>query len=253
MPKISDTGVQFDAKSGDVAPIELSMADLTPQALYDAIHQVPVTDDDQEMPCIQITGASGQPHALMRVNHPVRIHVEGPLGDYAGAYNAQSDIRITGTAGHGVGEGMVSGAVRVRGDVGVGLGTAMQSGTVAVIGSAGDRCGAAMRGGGVFVRGNVGDRAGVGALRGTIVIGGDAGEKLGDAMKNVTIFIRGQAKSLATGMTEAPLRQREQLKLGILLINASMRGKAAEFRRIVPESILRAEESRRGEVNPNWR
>lgn len=91
------------------------------------------------------------------------------------------------------------------------------------------------------------------ALGGTIVIGGDAGENLGDAMNNVNVFIRGAAKSLAPGVTEAPLRKREQLRLGLLLINASIRGDAKEFRRIVPEALLKAEESKRGEIVPNWR
>ncbi len=110
-----------------------------------------------------------------------------------------------------------------------------------------------MRGGGVFVRGNAGDEVGIGALRGTIVIGGDVGKRLGDAMNNVTIFIRGKAKSLSAGVTEAPLRKSQQLKLGLLLINASIRGDANDFRRIIPEAMLRAEESARGEVNPHWR
>ena len=86
-----------------------------------------------------------------------------------------------------------------------------------------------------------------------IVIGGDAGENLGDAISNVTIFIRGEAQSLADGVTEAPLRKREQLRLGLLLINASIRGDAKDFRRIVPEAMLRAEQSQRGELKPNWR
>ncbi len=126
-------------------------------------------------------------------------------------------------------------------------------GTLAIYGVAGNRCGAGMRGGGIFVRGDVGDEAGVGALGGMIVIGGDAGERLGDAMNNVTVFIRGSDKSLAEGVTEAPLRKREQLRLGLLLINASIRGDATEFRRVIPQAMLRAEQSQRGELVPNWR
>ena len=110
-----------------------------------------------------------------------------------------------------------------------------------------------MRGGSIFVRGDVGDETGVGALGGMIVIGGDAGENLGDAINNVTVFIRGQAASLAEGVTEAPLRKREQLRLGLLLINAAIRGDATEFRRVVPIALLEAEEAQRGEVVPNWR
>lgn len=229
------------------------MADLTPQALYDAIHAVPISDSDEKLTEVQIIGANGQDSALMRLNHPVRIQVDGPLGDYACAFNSQADIRVTGSVQHGVGDGMISGAIRVRGSAGVGAGTAMTGGTLAIYGSAGDRCGAAMRGGGIFVRADVGDEAGVGSLGGMIVIGGDAGENLGDAMSNVTVFIRGRAKSLADGVTEAPLRKREQLRLGLLLINASIRGDAKDFRRIVPEAMLRAEQSQRGELNPNWR
>ncbi len=90
-------------------------------------------------------------------------------------------------------------------------------------------------------------------LGGMIVIGGDAGHRLGDAMSNVTVFIRGRAASLADGVVEAPLRKREQLRLGLLLINASIRGDAKEFRRIVPEAVFWAEEASRGEINPNWR
>jgi formylmethanofuran dehydrogenase subunit C len=129
----------------------------------------------------------------------------------------------------------------------------MTGGTLAIYGSAGARCGAGMRGGGIFVKGDVGDETGIGALGGMIVIGGNAGENLGDAMSNVTVFLRGQAKSLAPGVTEAPLRKREQLRLGLLLINASIRGDAKEFRRIVPQAMLDAEEASRGELNPNWR
>ncbi len=232
---------------------EFSMADLSLSQLHRAIHAVPAEASEEELVQIRLTDAAGQHGALMRLDHPVRLQVDGPLGNYAFAFNAQADTRLTGNVGHGIGEGMISGAVRVRGDAGDGAGVAMTGGTLAVYGTAGNRCGAGMRGGGIFVRGNVGDETAVGALGGMIVIGGDAGERLGDAMHNVTIFIRGRAKSLAEGVTEAPLRKREELRLGLLLINASIRGDAKEFRRIVPRTTLEEEISRRSEVGPNWR
>ena len=253
MSEILDTGEQFDAGAGKREPVLLSMVDLTPAELQQAIHKVPIFTGDDEMPRVQLSGANGQHNSLMRLNHAVQVHVEGPLGDYAFAHSSQAEIRIDGSVGHGAAEGMTSGTIRVRGNVGVGTGASMQGGTLAVYGSAGDRFGAAMRGGGVFVRGNAGDEVGIGALRGTIVIGGDAGKRLGDAMNNVTIFIRGKAKSLSAGVTEAPLRKSQQLKLGLLLIKASIRGDANDFRRIIPEAMLHAEESARGEVNPHWR
>lgn len=234
-------------------PHQLSMNELQGKSLTEAVRDIPVSGDDEELTIVNLVGAASQPFQLMNVNHPVRVEVDGPLGDYACALNAQTDIRITGSAGNGVAEGMTSGKVRVRGDAGVGAGASMTGGTLAIYGSAGDRCGAGMRGGGIFVRGSVGDEAGVGALRGTIVIGGDAGENLGDAMSNVTVFIRGNAASLARGVAEAPLRKRELLRLGLLLINASIRGEAKDFRRIVPEAVLRSEQSLQGELNPHWR
>ncbi len=239
----------------DAVPVEhhISMTDTTPRSLHASIHAVPLSGSDEQLSQIHLSGGAGQHAALMRLHHLVRIHVDGSLGDYAFAFNAEADIRLTGSVRHGVAEGMISGAVRIRGDAGAGAGAAMTGGTLAIYGSAGDRCGAGMRGGGIFVRGDVGDETGVGALGGMIVIGGDAGEKLGDAMNNVTVFIRGHAKSLAEGVTEAPLRKREQLRLGLLLINASIRGDAKEFRRVVPEAMLKSERSRHGEIVPNWR
>lgn len=222
-------------------------------SLIAAIREVPISPSDEKLTQVDVIGLCGQHHALMRVNHPVRINMEGMLGDYAFAWNSEADIRLTGNVGHGVGEGLRGGAIRIRGNAGVGVGATMTGGTLAIYGSAGDRCAAGIRGGGIFVRGDVGDETGVGALGGMLVIGGNAGENLGDASSNVTIFIRGTAKSLARGVAEAPLRKREQLRLGLLLINASIRGDAKEFRRIVPEAMLEMERSKRGELNPNWR
>lgn len=237
----------------DAAEYYYSMAELTDQELRDSIQAIPLVPADANWPQVHLSGAQGQHGALMRLDHSITLHVEGDLGDFAFAHNARVDARLSGSAGHGAGEGMRSGSVRLRQNAGAGTGTAMTGGTLAVYGSAGPRCGAAMRGGAIFVRGDVGDETGVGAIGGMIVIGGDAGRNLGDAMNNVTVFIRGRAASLAPGVVEAPLRKREQLRLGLLLINASIRGDATEFRRIVPSAMLRAEESRRGEVSPNWR
>lgn len=246
-----DVSAAIDGVSAE--DLHFSMAKLSPAELHRLIHEAPLSGSDEKLTEVHVLDANGQNAALMRLNHQVRLHVDGPLGDYAFAFNAEADVRLTGSVGHGAADGMISGAVRIRGDAGAGAGTAMTGGTLAIYGSAGHRCGAGMRGGGIFVRGNVGDETGVGALGGMIVIGGDAGEKLGDAMNNVTVFIRGNAKSLADGVTEAPLRKREQLRLGLLLINASIRGDAKDFRRVVPEAMLKAEQSQRGEVVPNWR
>ena len=247
-----------DAAGGDsafeaAAEYEFSLKQFSQSELRDRIESVPSSGDEEEMTRVEITDADGQHSVLMRLQHPVRIKIDGPLGDYAFAFNAEASAKVVGNVGHGVGEGMISGAIRIRGNAGAGAGVSMVGGTLAIYGSAGDHCGAGMRGGGIFVKGNVGDEVGVGALSGMIVIGGDAGENLGDAMNNVNVFLRGNAKSLADGVVEAPLRKREELRLGLLLISAGIRGDAKDFRRIVPEAMLVAEKAKRGEVNPNWR
>lgn len=203
---------------------------------------------------IEIEDARGQDAVLMAISSPVRLHVKGPLGHYAFAYNLAADARIDGDVGNGAGEGLRGGSVRVRGNAGLGCGVAMRGGTLAIYGTAGDRLAAAMTGGEVFARGNVGADAGVGASNGTIVIGGDAGPRLGEPHSELIIFLRGSAQSLAPGMEEAPLRKRDELRLGLLLINASIRGDAKEFRRVIPNAILQAERDRKhSEVNPSWR
>lgn len=242
-----------DNANPEAAEFYLSLAELSEREVRESILEIPAVNVDATWPQVHVAQATGQHNAFMRMHQTVTLHIDGDLGDYAFAHNTNTDIRLSGSAGHGVGEGMRSGSIRIRQNVGIGVGTAMVGGTLAVYGSAGARCGAAMRGGGIFVRGDVGDEAGVGAIGGMIVIGGDAGRNLGDAMNNVTVFIRGKATSLAPGVTEAPLRKREQLRLGLLLINASIRGDSSEFRRIVPVAMLQAEESMRGEINPNWR
>lgn len=205
-------------------------------------------------PPFHITGAVGREHLLMALDAPVDLVVDGPLGDYAFALNRQAKIRVEGSVGDGVAEGMSSGSVRIRGDAGVGAGVAIRGGTLAIYGAAAANCGAALQGGEVFVRGNVGRGAAAGAVGGTVVIGGDAAEGLGDAMQGTTIFIRGKIASLGRGVREAPLRERERLRLGLLLINAGIRGDVKDFRRIVSQLTLQEEARKpRGEVDPSWR
>lgn len=211
-------------------------------------------DKSDDPPLVRIDGAAGQDAAMNAIRSQIRLHVTGSLGDYALAFCSRCDVRIDGAGGHGVAECLEGAGVRFRGDVGCGAGVAMISGTLAVYGSAGDRTGAAMRGGEIFVRGDAGDDVGAGMWGGTLVIGGDAGERLGDARGRGTIFIRGKARSLAEGMVEVSLRKRDELRLGMLLINASIRGAAKEFRRVISETEFKREQQQlTGETRPSWR
>lgn len=255
---LHDSTTSFDQESRDQLNLperqhEFSLKKLSDADLRSAIRAIEVPDDEEDLPRVEIVDADGQFAALMRIDHPIKIRVRGSLGDYALAHNMQAIVKVFGNAGHGVAEGMVSGSVRIRGHAGHGAGTAMVGGTLGIYGSAGDRVGGAMRGGGLFVRGNVGNDVGLGALAGTIVIGGDAGENLGNPLSDVAVFIRGKAASLADGISESPLRKKQEVQLGLLLISAGIRGDATDFRRVVPTAKLDAELAARGEVVPNWR
>lgn len=233
---------------------ELSEAKLRARIISIALSFAGTSAEGANPPLIRIDGARGQANLLMALQSAVRLHVTGPLGDYALSYCSRCDVRVDGSGGHGVAEGLCGGSIRFRGDVGHGAGVAMRSGTLAIYESAGDRVGAAMRGGELFVRGDVGCDAGVGMQAGTMVVGGDAGPGLGEPHGAGVIFLRGRAESLAPGMVEVPLRKRDELRLGVLLINASIRGLAKEFRRVIPEAAWNAEQAQRtGETRPSWR
>jgi glutamate synthase domain-containing protein 3 len=208
---------------------------------------------EEIFPLAELIGLSGQHAVGMRWSKSLRVHAIGHLGDFAFASFSGVDLHLEGNVGDGACEGMSRGVVRITGKAGCGLGAAMTGGTLAVYGSAGGRVGAAMRGGSIFVRGDVGDDTGAGALAGTIVVGGDAGANLGDGLNNVTVFLRGKAASLAPGVIDVPIRKREEVRLGLLLMSASIRGKPGDFRRIIPEARWKAEEVGAGEVRPNWR
>lgn len=248
----------FDKDSGfllapEETEHEFSLEEMDSAEIRARISELPIGPNEEDMARIEVTGAIGQHAALMRLNHPARLRVRGSLGDYAFAYNAHAVSKVFGDVGHGVADGMISGSVRVRGNAGHGAGTSITGGTLGIYGSAGDRVGASMRAGGVFVRGDVGDDVGLGAVAGTIVIGGNAGANLGDPHSNIAVFLRGSAASLKEGVTEAPLRKKQEVQLGLILISAGIRGNATDFRRIVPIAMLEAENAARGEVVPNWR
>lgn len=241
----------------------LNISDLSHAELRRAIESIEIPDPgngsgsssgiEPPPPLIELVGLDRQSFACMRWSRGVRVHAKGHLGDFAFAWNGGVDVHLEGNVRDGLCEGMTGGRVRITGKAGCGAGVAMTGGTLAVYGSAGPRVGAAMRGGSIFVRGDVGEDTGAGALGGTIVVGGDAGPRLGDSLNNVTVFLRGKAESLAPGVIEAPLRKREEVRLGLLLMNASIRGNSAEFRRVISEARWRAEEAGQGEVRPNWR
>ena len=181
----------------------------------------------------RIIGAVREDYLLMRLHGLARVWLDTLLGDFAFALLNGPEVRVTGDAGNALGEGMIAGSLRVNGNSGHALGLSMRGGTLALYGHTGNDCGRFMDGGEIFVRGNAGWGVGAGAISGAIMVAGDAGPGLGDQMLDASIYVRGTVKSLGRGVVESPVNQKDRLRLGLLMINAGIRGEARDFRRYV--------------------
>ena len=253
MDELNDRALRTRIASIVLGQVKVGQAD--GKAAEFAAASVGESHRDGQGPLIRIERARGQANALMAIRSAVRLHVIGSLGDYSLSLCSRCDVRIDGDGGHGVAECLEGAVVRVRGNVGHAVGVGMRGGaTIAVYGNAGDRVGAAMLAGELFVRGDVGQDAGVGMRGGTLVVGGNAGPRLGEHRGNGIIYLKGRAESLAEGMVEVPLKKKDELRLGMLLINASIRAEAKDFRRVIPETMWRQEQSKStGVMRPSWR
>ncbi len=192
-------------------------------------------DDDEPAALFRLVGVEKQHSLLQGLRGGARLLLDGPLGDYAFAMLEGPDIRITGDVGTGVGEGMSGGSLRVNGNCGDAAGYAMHGGTLAVYGHAGHDTGRFMDGGEIFIRGHAASCAGAGALSGALMIAGDAGPGLGDQMQDAVIYVRGSVASLGRGVVESPINAKDRLRLGLLMMNAGIRGEAKDFRRYVSQ------------------
>lgn len=242
-----------ESKTEPLATIDLSRVTASELRRRLADIDVPRGRDQADEAAVELKNSCGSHSMLMGLDRALKINVRGDLGDYAMAFNDEANIRVAGSVGTGLCESMVSGNVRIHGNAGAGVGVGMTGGTVAVYGNAGDGCAAALRGGEIFVRGNVGNNAATGALHGTLVVGGDAGNNLGESMMDAVIYIRGSIESLGHGVAEAPLTEKDRMRLGLLLINAGIRGAAKDFRRVVPQWVFDSEQKLKGVIgHPSW-
>ena len=212
--------------------------------------------DDAPLPCVTILNlhdrdGDGGWLPFHDVPLMVRIDAVAPSHSFFCMTGGEIDLRAGG--GDALATGLAGGVVRIRGDVGDAVGAGCTGGTLAVHGRAGHRVGAAMTGGGILIRGNAGDDLGHGGVGGTIVVGGDVGHDLGLDNSGTTIFVLGDVASLAPNIVEAPMRKQAQLRLSVLLMNASVRGKPATFHRYLHRDQWAAERRELGEVSASWR
>ena len=210
-------------------------------------------DEEHMLPRVTLGGDYGDFPLLPWFDAAVSVSLAGFLPDRSCFHWAGGELDVRGGGGHGLAGGMSGGVIRIHQAVGRGAGCTMTGGTLAIYGAADHRLGAAMMGGGIFVRGDAGDDAGFAGSGGSIVIGGAAGDGLGEGSRGVTFFVRGEVHTLGRDIVEAPMRKEPQLRLGVLLMNASISGRPQEFRRYVHRDQLSKELTNASEIRPSWR
>ena len=124
------------------------------------------------------------------------VHVDGDVGDYAGALMGGGAMHVHGSAGVLAACEMAGGTLTVAGDVGdfaastqPGSMDGMRGGTLIVQGSAGARLADRMRRGTVIVQGAVGEFAASRLVAGTVVLCGSVGAHLAYGMRRGSVVL----------------------------------------------------------------
>lgn len=223
------------------------------QLMQKIVAQSIAEDDSSDWPRIALENIDAERPLLPFFDAGVMLRIDSPVPNDSFFYLRRGEVEIRNHVGDSIATGMSSGVVRIRGRAGAGSGVCMSGGTLAIYQSAGVRVGAAMTGGGIFVRGDVGPQCGFASTAGTIIVGGNAGKDLGARSRGAAFFVRGEVESLGPDIVEAPNRKQAQLRLSVLLMNASISGKPTEFKRFIHKDELAAEKASFGEVSPSWR
>lgn len=164
-----------------------------------------------ESPALRFVGDLSRFDRLGWMMEGGRLHIEGSIGDYAGALMTAGEIECSGDAAMFAGCEMAGGALRVGGNVGPFAGAAlpgsmdgMRGGELIVRGNAGERLGDRMRRGLLAVLGNAGDFAASRMVAGTIAIGGSLGTHAAFGMRRGTLVLARAEPE--TGPTFVPSR-----------------------------------------------
>lgn len=134
------------------------------------------------------------------------IHVEGPVGAYAGRSMSGGLLKVDGDAGDAAACGMTGGRIAISGSAGARLASApsgarrgMSGGLVEVKGAAGPLAGERLRGGLVLISGDAGEGAASNLIAGTMAVGGHLGPDAGRGMKRGTLILAQKPEGLAAG------------------------------------------------------
>ncbi len=159
----------------------------------------------------------------------IDLVIAGSVGPYAFMLSQKGKVEIAENAGLACGHSLHSGSILVRGDCGDYLAAYAVGGLVAVYGKARDFAAFGLSGGEVVVRSRCGNAAGAQMRSGALVLGNGAGDQLGHGMTGGTIFVRGSVAGLGEGVTAAPIKDSDSLRLSLMLARAGLKTKQSEF------------------------
>jgi len=155
-------------------------------------------------------------------------------GDYFGAFNNGTTIKLEGSAGKYLGTNLTKGDIIVTKNTGD-FTASYQGGDIIVVrGNCGNYAGQGMLGGTLFIEGNCGQYTGKYMAGGEVIIVGDCGDHAGLGMKDGMIFVRGEIEGIGQGAKTKTLSTKDKNRLQGIFKDFDMDYDAKDFVKIVP-------------------
>ena len=159
---------------------------------------------------------------------------EALAGDYFGAFNNGTTIKLEGSAGNYLGLNLSGGDIIVTKNTKDFTSTYQSGGFVVVRGNCGKLAGQGMLGGTLFIEGNCGDHAGRSMVGGEIIVVGDCGDHTALDMKGGTLFVRGEIEGVGRGAKTQTLATRDKTRLQGIFKDFDMDYEAKDFVKVIP-------------------
>lgn len=156
-------------------------------------------------------------------------------GDYFGAFNNGTTIKLEGSAGKYLGINLTGGDIIVTKNTGDHAASYQRGGIIVIRGNCGNNAGQGMLGGTLFVEGNCGHYAGRLMVGGEIIIVGDCGDHTGTGMKGGVIFVRGEIEGIGEGAKTKTLFTGDKNRLQGIFKDFDMDYDAKDFVKVVAE------------------
>ncbi|HID71417.1 MAG TPA: hypothetical protein EYP29_01560 [Thermoplasmata archaeon] len=159
---------------------------------------------------------------------------EAVAGDYFGAFNHGTTLKLEGSAANYLGLNLTKGDIIVTKNTGDFTATYQSGGIIVVRGNCGNYTGQGMLGGILFIEGNCGDFTGREMVDGEIIVVGDCGKNTGVGMKGGAIFVRGEIGGIGKGAKSVTLSTKDKNHLQGIFKDFELDYHAKDFVKVVP-------------------